>query len=119
MFFLITSHLSMTIGGSAFRLCRSDPLWSLRESDSQIHRPRHPARAAGSAARPDADPPLVLAPADRGPVRVDRPRRLAGLGRRSDRDAERPAFGPDRRAHGRRVFQPPALRGWAAALLLI
>src|ERR1700730_12813091 len=72
-----------------FCVVSADRIWSARESDSPVHRPRHPARAAGRAAGLDAEPPLVLACADRRSVRLDRPRCVAGGGRRSDRDAQR------------------------------
>ncbi len=88
-------------------------IWSARESDSPVHRPHRPARSAGPAAGADTEPPLVLACPDRRPVRVDGPGRLGGLERRSGRDVQRAAAGPDR-GPGRRSGLPrPAARGRA------
>ncbi len=91
---------------------------SARESDLPVYRPRYPARAVGRAARPDAEPSLVLAQPDRRAVRVDRSRRLGGVGRRPDSDAQRPAVVPDRRARGRRGIPRPARRGRAESASL-
>jgi len=59
-----------------------------RESDPTFHCSRNAAAATGAAACPDAESPLVMAPADGWPVWVDRPGRVGRLRRRPGGDAQ-------------------------------
>src|SRR5215472_15043897 len=86
------------------------PMMTPRESDPTFHRPRNAAAATRAAAGPDAQPPLVMAPADGGAVRVHRPGRLGRLRRGPSRDAERAAPGPPGGALPGRGLPAPAAR---------
>src|SRR5215471_20599780 len=70
------------------RHLRRPPMMTPRESDPTVYRPRKASAAAGAAAGPDAQSPLVLAPGHGRALRVDRPGRVGRVRGRPGGDAQ-------------------------------